>query len=356
MPDALTETGRPIMGDRERDLPRVSCVVISWNRVASVAACVWSLLASDYPEDRVDVLVADNASTDGTVDQLRAAFRSEPRVRIASTGGNFLTSGAVNFGLSSAAGEFVFVLADDNRVDRECLRRLVRGARAWNAGIAAPKMYYGVGSDRRVFSYGAKASRYGLPARNPGAGQIDRGQFERDWFPGAVHNALLIRRDVVATIGGFDVGNFPMHNEEADFCERARQRGFRIVTIGTAVLWHNVDPNGEVIRVGTRDFSLDSPVRAYLNARNRTMYVRIHGTFMHQVIYFAAVFPIMTAAYVVLLLLTRSYHRSLSAYAHGLWDGINDSILPGPAVIDGSLPVCHTRWTWLYAGRGRFLG
>ena len=77
------------------------------------------MLAGDkVPEE---LIVVDNASSDDTVEMLAREF---PQVRVIANRENLMASKAVNQGIAAATGEFVFASADDNVVDRACVREL----------------------------------------------------------------------------------------------------------------------------------------------------------------------------------------------------------------------------------------
>lgn len=342
-------TERSDAGGRD-DLPMVSCIVISWNRVESVLRCVGRLLNADYPHDRFEVLIVDNASSDGTPKLIAERLHHDRRVRLVRNPLNVMTSGAVNAGVNAAKGDWLFLLADDNEVEARCIRELVAGAKRNGADIVSPKMYFGIGADRRIFSIGTHVSLWGLPTKSKGAGDTDIGQFEDDWPVQCVHNALMVNRKVFDTIGGFDCRNFPMQNEEADFCLRANQVGFRIYVIGHAILRHNVDPDVETIRVGCRDFGLESPARAFLTGRNRSVLIRKHGRLAQKAVYHMLMLPLAAVGYIGLMMISPRYRSNIAYYAEGVRCGVVDVVYRDPLVPTFPLAIGDARWRRLYLG------
>jgi cellulose synthase/poly-beta-1,6-N-acetylglucosamine synthase-like glycosyltransferase len=104
--------------------PIVTIIVPVFNEEKTLAGTIESLLALDYPKDKLDILVVDDGSTDGTR-QVANSFKSHPQVRVFSkTNGGKHT--AVNLGISRAKGEFIGCLDADSFVDKDALSRIVR--------------------------------------------------------------------------------------------------------------------------------------------------------------------------------------------------------------------------------------
>jgi len=86
--------------------PFLSVVIPSRNEARSLGRCLASVIASDYPEDRLEVLVVDGASTDGTRDVISHWARSHARIRIVDNPRG-TTPAALNRGIAAACGEVI---------------------------------------------------------------------------------------------------------------------------------------------------------------------------------------------------------------------------------------------------------
>ena len=237
------EPERPGPRDEERSeqrsAPSVLVVVLTWNGREDTLACVESVLALDYP--RFPLLVIDNASSDGTAEELQQRFGS--RVEILRLRENLLYAGGMNAGLERArqAGtEFVLLLNNDIVLDPGMLAALVRARRGGRARRRrGPKIYYHSRPDRLWFAGGELSLWRGWP-HHRGLRQIDRGQHDRsydaDYLTGC---ALLLRTAVLREVGLLDTG-YAMYAEDADWCLRARERGYRLRYVPEARLWHKV--------------------------------------------------------------------------------------------------------------------
>lgn len=218
---------------------RVTIVVLAWNNRALTEACVDSWLAQDWPH--CDVLVVDNASTDGTPEALQQRFGT--RIRLVRNPHNLLFAGGMNVGLRLAqegGAEFVLLSNNDVEADPGLVRALVACA-ATDARIAAvaPKIYFASHRDRLWFA-GGELSLWRGWSRHRGLREIDRGQYDREcdcaYLSGCV---FLARTTALADVGLFDTG-YAMYAEDADWCFRARARGWRLVYEPQGRLWHHV--------------------------------------------------------------------------------------------------------------------
>lgn len=297
----------------------VSVIVITRNRRDQVLRCIESIYSSTHSVE--ELILVDNGSTDGTVDDVQQRFSD---VRLLSARRNLLPAAAANMGIAASRGAFVLAMADDNVVDSDMIRRLILTAQELNAGIVAPKMLF-LNDPNRIWSVGARLSLWTGICRFPFAGQMDKGQC-RLWTPDSVHNALLFARWTLDRVGLFDAENFPIHNEEADICVRARKAGIRVVTDPTARLWHNTPVRGSPLPIGSRDFSIESPLRAFYTARNRILLVRKHGSRLQCAIFLLVFLPPMTLLYCALILLSPRPSHRLKAYLRGTLAGLRRPI------------------------------
>ncbi len=108
--------------DANPTLPAVSVIVVNWNGREHLTPCFESLLASDYPADRLELVCVDNGSTDGSVALLRQSF---PRVLVVALPENRGFTGGNSAGVAAATGEVLVFLNNDMRVEPDAIRRLV---------------------------------------------------------------------------------------------------------------------------------------------------------------------------------------------------------------------------------------
>jgi hypothetical protein len=218
--------------------PRVAVLVLSHNRKADVLACLASV--RNLTLRPTDVVLVDNASTDGTADAVAQAF---PEVLVIRNRENL---GAVagrnagwNFIRTHTRAEFVLTLDDDTIVDPRSLSRLVEVLQADpRAGIACGKTYTRRPS-RTIMSAGIRVNRYTGAVYDRGAGLPDDGRYDEPGYVDACGAcAWLIRLEVIEALDGLDERFNPYGWEEVDFCLRAAARGYRARYTPQAVFHH----------------------------------------------------------------------------------------------------------------------
>ncbi len=242
--------------------PPVTIVIVNWNGRALMEACLPSVLATRYPH--FETLVVDNASTDGSVDWLRARH---PGVKTLALPENRGFCGGNNAGIRATLSPYVVLLNNDVEVEAGWLDPLV----AWmdahpRCAAAQPKL---LRHDRRdVFEYagacGGFLDRLGYPftrGRLFETMERDRGQYDAPrrvfWATGA---ALVLRRDALERVGLLDEGFF-MHMEEIDLCWRLQHAGYEVWAV----------PQGRVYHIGGASLPQGHARKTYYNFRNNLL-------------------------------------------------------------------------------------
>jgi GT2 family glycosyltransferase len=239
-------------------VPRVSVVVVTWNGRPLLERFLPSVLATEYPD--VEVVVADNASDDGTAAWLAEAH---PEVVVVRHDRNRLFAGGNNRAVPHATGDLLCFLNNDVEVPRAWLGPLVRAFEDPFVVAVQPKLLQH--GDRGRFEYagasGGFLDAFGYPftrGRLFDTLEEDRGQYDdaRDvfWATGA---ALVVRRAAFVAAGGFDEA-FGMHMEEIDLCWRMRRAGGRV----------RVEPASEAYHLGGASLPRGDARKAYFNYRN----------------------------------------------------------------------------------------
>ena len=201
-------------------LPFVSVVVPVLNEEATIAQCLESLLRSDYPRDRCELIVVDNGSTDRTAEIVRS---TPARYLFESQRG---TARARNCGIQASRGEILAFTDADCLVTTGWLRGLVSGFAAGDVGAVA--------GDVLPLPPRTAAQRYAARARHLSPYRYLR----RPTFPFAVTANLAVRQKVFSTVGLLDPDS-PRGGECTDFCTRLRREtGLRIEVTHRAPVFH----------------------------------------------------------------------------------------------------------------------
>lgn len=239
--------------------PLISIIIVSWNALPLLRQCLPSVVATDYPN--LEIILADNASTDGSASWVANAY---PQVKIVRHPENWAFCRGNNAALPYAAGKHIVLLNNDVEVPPGWLRPLVDAAEA-SPDVAAVQPKLLQYQDRSRFEYagasGGFLDRFGYPfARGRVIFELeaDHGQYNdaRDvfWATGA---ALLLRRSALDEVGLLDE-RFEMHMEEIDLCWRLWRHGWRV----------RVEPASEVYHIGGASLPQSNPQKVYYNFRN----------------------------------------------------------------------------------------
>ncbi|MBE9507190.1 MAG: glycosyltransferase family 2 protein, partial [Chloroflexi bacterium] len=218
----------------------LSVVVVSWNVRDLLRQCLNSIL-NTRGALRVEVVVVDNASTDDSVEMVRAEF---PSVCLITNTENRGFPVANNQGIAVAQGRYVLLLNSDAEVVGEALATMVAYADTHtDVGVIGPQLLNpdgSVQSSRRRFPTMATAffestwletyAPLRMLERYYVLDQPDDATLDVDWVKGA---ALMARREAIKQVGPMDEGFF-MYSEELDWCRRFREAGWRVVYLPTA--------------------------------------------------------------------------------------------------------------------------
>lgn len=209
----------------------VSVIVVTFNASDHVERCLEAVAGGPQ-----EVIVVDNASTDMTPDLVRERF---PSVRLLQLDENVGFGAANNAGMEAASGRWYLLVNSDAWPVGDGIERLAAFAEANpKVGVAGPRL---VGPDGRVqksvrafptlwrlateyFFLRKLAPRSRLLNDFYGAGFDYRSRRSADFLMGAV---LLLRREAVEQVGGFDPAFF-MFSEEVDLCYRMRAAGWSV--------------------------------------------------------------------------------------------------------------------------------
>ncbi len=234
--------------------PRLSIIIVSWNVRELLRRALAALYASWGAAPGLEVIVVDNASSDGSVAMLEAEF---PQVTRIANSENRGFPGGNNQGLAAASGDFILLLNPDTEVLGDALPRMVACMEARpHVGMLGPQLLNpdgSVQSSRRrfptlpiLFGESTWLQRW-LPRRALRAyyAQDTGDEVEQavDWITGA---AMLTRREVVAQVGGMDEGFF-MYSEELDWCRRVKAAGWDVVYYPAARIIHHEGKSSEQV-------------------------------------------------------------------------------------------------------------
>jgi len=229
VPDLLVQPGRALA---DAELPAVTVVILNLNGRGHLEPCLESLFAMRYPPDKLEVVLVDNASDDGSS---RDAATRWPQLRTVFNDRNEGFARGCNQGAGLARAPYLAFLNNDVRVHEDWLRELVQPIVRGECAATGSKMLSWDGS--RIDSAGGGMNFHGIGM-----------QFGYNDVPGTDHDlprrtlfacggAMAIRADVFADSGRFDEEFFAYY-EDVDFGWRLWVLGHEVHYVPASVCWH----------------------------------------------------------------------------------------------------------------------
>lgn len=244
--------------------PLVSVIIPTYNRKALILPCIESVLRMQPP--RIETIVVDNGSTDGTIEEIHEHF---PEVRIIRSSHNLGVAGGRNVGAQAARGDYLLFLDNDTIVDAKLLDELLNALHSDSSrGLVGPVVFYH-NEPTRIWSVGTSVNLTTGRVTFHKTGEIDRGDLEQEIEVGVLPTAFLMRSSTLAEVGLFDE-RFFAHYEDADFCYRLHEHGMKIFCISRARVWHKI-PNH---RATSENRVLSA---SFYITRNRILFMRKHS-------------------------------------------------------------------------------
>jgi GT2 family glycosyltransferase len=239
-------------------LKKIAVVILNWNGAKLLEQFLPSVVAFSK---EATIYVADNASTDNSIEVIKAQF---PSVKIIQNDGNYGFANGYNVALREVEEDYYALVNSDIEVTEGWLAPVLNIFDSQqNIGIIQPKILDYKNKD--YFEYAGAAGgfidKFGYPfcrGRIFETIEKDNGQYDDEieifWASGA---CFFIRKEVYRNLNGFD-GDFFAHQEEIDLCWRAFNLGYKIKYTSKSVVYH----------VGGATLNESNPKKTFLNFRN----------------------------------------------------------------------------------------
>lgn len=231
----------------------MSVVILNYNTLELTRLCLTTLLNSELDPYTMEVIVCDNASTDGSMDMVAREF---PQVVRINNGKNLGFAAGNNPGIRKAKGRFILLLNTDTEMPKNTLRTMISfmdktpdaGASTCKLllpdGSMDPACHRGFPTPWAAITYLLKLEK--LFPKTKLFGQYHQGYkdmnviHEVDCIVGAF---FLVRREVVDDVGLLDEDYF-MYGEDIDWAYRMRQHGWKILYNPTVTMLHKKKQSG----------------------------------------------------------------------------------------------------------------
>lgn len=245
-------------------MKKVSVIIPTYNSWNTLKSCIASIQNQTLKPK--EIIVVNNGSTDGTPENVEEQF---PKVKLINLVANTGVTGGRNTGINKAdsTSDYLFFFDHDMVADKNMLSELIKIAEdIKEVGIVTPKIYYW-GKKNRIWSAGTAINLW--TGKILFRGGEDKGQYEKVEEVQVAPAALLVKREALNKIRGFDDCYFAVY-EDTDFCFRAREKGFKTYYAPKAIAYHKLswDPKDDIDRVLSR---------AYWIGRNRVIFMRRFG-------------------------------------------------------------------------------
>ena len=242
----------------------LSVIILNWNGEHLLRKFLPSVVLAAQ-DDRVEVIVADNGSTDSSLEVLDRYF---PAVRVIRLDRNYGFAEGYNRAIAEVQTEYVTLLNSD--VETPCGWWLpILDFMQANPGVGACQPKILSHADKEMFedagAAGGLLDKFGYPycrgrlfdRIEKDCGQYDSAPTDVAWASGA---ALTVRRDAYLQVGGLD-NRFFAHMEEIDLCCRLWNAGWRVCAVPYAKVYH----------LGGASLAQGNPKKTYLNFRNNLL-------------------------------------------------------------------------------------
>lgn len=216
-------------------LPIVSVIIPTWNRKEACLDCLKHIFNSAYPKKYLEVIVVDNASTDGTEKIVSQLY---PQVKTIKLEKNSGFGKAINQGIKAALGKYIFLSDNDVTLDKVSLSQLVKVAENnQDFDVLSGKLYEGKRGNKIQNLYGF-INESNFHIERPGVGEIDHGQFDKLVLADTISfGAALFRKSLFDRIGLLDEKYF-IYFDDTDFMVRCKKAKIKVVFVPGAKMWH----------------------------------------------------------------------------------------------------------------------
>jgi GT2 family glycosyltransferase len=240
--------------------PKVYVIILAYNKKEALKQCLESIQRDSYIEK--EIVVVDNASSDGSSEMLRSTFSSitviSNRENLGYTGGNNI---GMKFALKNRDCDYLLILNDDTIVDPDLITLLVKFAKANpKIGVVNPKILDFETKREICNNYGKYNFYIGIGHKL----LLETDDVEEiSLFRGT---CFLIKKEVIDKIGLMDE-NFFMYFDEADLSFRVKKAGFVMLHVSKAIVYHQL----------SHSFSgRMNPIVEYYSTRNELLFARKH--------------------------------------------------------------------------------
>jgi len=258
--------------------PKVSIIILTWNSIGLTLEVLKDIGKLDTKGILIETIVVDNGSTDKTQEKLRGYKLPNMPFKLIRNKENLGFAEGNNIGMRDAlkrGTDYVLLMNNDVIVPRNLVVQLIKVAENDNKiGLLAPKMYFAKGYEfhkkrysnkdlgKVIWYAGGMIDWDNIYSSHKGVDEVDKGQYDKQEETDVVNGACaLIRKEVIKNVGYLDKNLF-LYWEDADYSQRARKKGWKVVYTPKTHLWHKV----------AQASGIGSDLNDYFLTRNRMIF------------------------------------------------------------------------------------
>ena len=268
--------------------PKLSIIIVNFNTKDLLSACLTSLFTHKKKEDQWEILVVDNASSDGSLDEVKSHLDQigtkvkSIKVHLISNKVNLGYAAANNQGIRASKGDYVLLLNSDTEVRNGTIDAMLTYMETHQSISAAtcrvelsdgsldPACHRGFPTPWAAYTYFSGLER--LLPHSKLFSEYHQGYKDKtkehtvDCISGAF---LLIRRKIIEKVGLLDE-TFFMYGEDVDWCYRIRQKGFSIGFYPYVSILHRKKQSGRA----NEDESIQKRTKSYFYETMKLFYTK----------------------------------------------------------------------------------
>jgi len=251
----------------------ISVIIPTYNRKDQLEKCLCSLFNQNYPNDKYEIIVVDDGSTDETEEMITELIKNTPCTLKYLNQENKGASAARNLGIENSNSDYICFVDSDICLDTSCLEVLISAIQRNSAAGAMGPVVYFKNEPEKIWCAGARIK---LTTARPLFGEnVYRWKSNEDvsvdYLPSCV---LLTSKEVIEKVGGFDEV-YRIYYEDVDWCLRVKNNGYKILLVPDAKAWHDIKQDNANINVS----------EYYRNTKNRIRLVFKNATKIEKLIF-----------------------------------------------------------------------
>ena len=270
----------------------LSIITINYNGLKDTCALIETIPFND----KMEVIVIDNASKDDEASEIERLF---PYARVIRSAKNLGYAGGNNLGIKAAHGKYLFIINNDTIFKDFKVQSLIdRLESAPNIGIVCPKIRFAWGTNPIQYAGYTHLSKITIRNRAIGFAEEDNGQYDEAYPTPYAHGAaMLVKRESIEDIGLMPECYF-LYYEELDWSMMFTRAGYQI--------WY--DPTCTIYHKESQATGQNSPLRTYYITRNRLLLVKRN---------YSSLYKSLAYFYLIIIVVPKDL---LKYIFHGHWD------------------------------------